>query len=45
VRVEPPGQPAKEYFYPLGKSFAEREEVRDDAHPDIVAALRREFEG
>lgn len=44
VRTTPPKRgprrPAKHYFYPLGSTFAEREEVDPDAHPEIERQLR-----
>jgi hypothetical protein len=33
------------YFYPLGKSFKDREDLDPDEHPDIVEALRQEAAG
>ena len=35
----------KDYFYPLGKSFRDREEVSADTHPEVWKALRAEFVG
>lgn len=48
VRVGPPGQPKKDYFYPLRKvspalSFKEREELNPIDHPEVWDALQREF--
>ena len=43
VRVVPkPGrpEPTTDYFYPLGKSFKEREEVNPNEHPAIERVLR-----
>ncbi len=31
------------FFYPLGKSFADREGVTPDSHPEVVEALARAF--
>ena len=44
VRVHPSGAPAQDYFYALGRSFADREELSPAAHPKVWAALEREFE-
>lgn len=43
VRVaaeEGPREPPKDYFYPLGASFKEREEVQPTEHPDVARLLR-----
>ncbi len=44
VRATPPArgarQPAKNYFYPLGATFAEREEVDASVHPELERQLR-----
>jgi hypothetical protein len=44
VSVTPPTrgarQPAKHYFYPLGGTFADREEVKASEHPEITRQLR-----
>lgn len=42
VRVEKPGGGQTDYFYPLGKSFKEREEINPEEYPEIIAALKRE---
>lgn len=43
VRVTKPGRPARDYFYPLGHSFAEREELSPETHPEIWKSLQEEF--
>jgi hypothetical protein len=35
----------QDYFYPLGKSFRDREELSPDDHPDVWEALRHESLG
>jgi hypothetical protein len=43
VRVAPAGGsrlPPEYYFYPLGSTFAEREEVKADEHPEITRLLQ-----
>ncbi len=43
VRVRPKGgqrQPLKNYFYPLGSNFKEREEVDPSTHPDVSRLLQ-----
>jgi hypothetical protein len=42
VRVEKPGGGHTDYFYPLGKSFKDRQEVNPDDHPFINAVLKRD---
>jgi hypothetical protein len=31
------------FFYPLGRTFSDREEVNPDSHPEVVAALEEAF--
>ena len=43
VRVTPKGasrQPAKDYFYPLGGTFRDREEINPSEHPSIARQLQ-----
>jgi hypothetical protein len=43
VRVAPKGgqrQPSKNYFYPLGSNFKEREEVNPADHPEVARMLQ-----
>jgi hypothetical protein len=42
IRTEERGR-EKDYFYPAGLSFAEREELNRDAHPEIWQAMEAEF--
>ena len=42
VRVEKAGTPRADYFYPLGKSFRDREDVTPETHPDIIRELEQE---
>jgi hypothetical protein len=44
VGVPQPAGGEQDYFYPLGKSFADREGVTAESHPEVVEALARAFE-